>query len=62
MIWTAIRQPAPRMIVEAMRFSTQLAIQLTLGYLEDMHIIDLPPDGTPMVYLLDKEKTGNLAD
>ena len=44
-----------KMIVKAMRFSTQLSLQLTLNYLEDMHIIKLPPDGTPLVYLADKE-------
>ena len=44
-----------KMALKAMRFSTQIALQLMLTYLEYMHVIELPPDGTPMIYLFDKD-------
>ena len=38
-----------RMVMTAIRVSSQIAVQQTIRFLEEIQVLSLPPDGTPLL-------------
>ena len=45
---------AARMVAKAIRLSSHISVQLIIKILEEVGVMHLPPDGTPILYPLDE--------